>query len=117
MKELGFPITIPYARDPLETHKGFLPMRLKREKTGVEFDVFDGRDDIEEIANGCEVDPAFDRSANFRWGGDATRCCARCAPRRRWRGSSDGVVLGEDDENRSLRTRRCLGATVSQGAR
>src|SRR6266536_925542 len=74
MAELGFPLTIKAGS--LERQSGFMPMRLRREETGVEFDVFEGRAaveelvaDIEELA-GSDIDPSFERSANFRWGGD-----------------------------------------------
>jgi len=79
MKELGFPITVKAGFGSLETQKGFMPMALRREESGVEFDVFEGREAIEE----CEVDgvdPAFNRSANFRWGGDEDEMlCGLCA--------------------------------------
>ena len=42
---------------------------LRDEKSGVEFDTFDDRNDVEEIA-GDDIDPQFTRSANFRLGGD-----------------------------------------------
>jgi hypothetical protein len=67
MAELGFPLTI--AAGSLERQRGFMPMRLRREETGVEFDVFDDRAAVEELG-GKHIDPAFGRSANFRWGGD-----------------------------------------------
>src|SRR5262249_53760705 len=41
----------------------------KREETGVEFDVFEGRSAIDEFKLDG-VDPSFDRVGNFRWGGD-----------------------------------------------
>lgn len=69
MKELGFPLSVTPARGALEGHSGYMPMRLKREETGVEFDLFEGRSAIDEF--GLEgVDPSLDRVANFRWGGD-----------------------------------------------
>ncbi len=67
MGDLGFPLSI--AAGSLEKQRGFMPMKLRREETGVEFDVFEGRAAVEEIG-GEGVDPAFERSANFRWGGD-----------------------------------------------
>ena len=42
-------------------------MRLYGEDSGVEFDVFEGRETVEELEPG--VDPEFDRTASFRWGG------------------------------------------------
>ena len=69
MEGLGFPFTVRYSNGSLEGQRGFMPMRLRREQTGVEFDVFDGRAAVEELA-GKDVDPAFDRSGNFRWSGD-----------------------------------------------
>ena len=74
MAELGFPLTIKAGS--LERQRGFMPMRLRREETGVEFDVFEGRAAVEELVAdieglaGSDIDPRFERSANFRWGGD-----------------------------------------------
>src|SRR5262245_5537885 len=68
-KELGFPLAFAVGTSLLEQHKGFLPMRLRREESGVEFDTSRGRAHVEEIA-GKRVDPRFTSSANFRWGGD-----------------------------------------------
>jgi hypothetical protein len=82
MKELGFPLTISPPTDSLEKQSGFMPMRFRREETGVEFDVFTGRTDIEDLAGdrADDIDPRFDRSANFRWGGDENEMiCGVCA--------------------------------------
>src|SRR6266540_3059687 len=43
MKELGFPFAIKPATGSLEQQSGFMPMTLRREETGVEFDVFNDR--------------------------------------------------------------------------
>src|SRR5882724_12144517 len=67
MADLGFPLTI--TAGSLEKQRGFMPMRLRREETGVEFDVFNDRAAVEELG-GRDIDPRFERSANFRWGGD-----------------------------------------------
>ena len=97
LKDLGFPLALSPATGPLEGHSGFLPMRLEREQSGVEFDVFDGRAEIDEVAPGLEVDPAFDRSANFRWGGDESEMlCALYASAALAR-LVNGVFLGEDE--------------------
>jgi hypothetical protein len=79
MKELGFPLAINPAAGSLEQQKGFMPMRWRRDDAGVEFDVWSGRSAIKEIkAKG--VDSSFDRSANFRWGGEEGELlCALCA--------------------------------------
>ena len=69
MKELGFPLWVKPATGPLEGHSGYLPMRLEREDTGVEFDIFEGRSIIDEFGLE-EVDPSLDRVGSFRWGGD-----------------------------------------------
>ncbi len=63
MKELGAPITIPPPKDSLEKQSGFLPMRLRREEAGAEFDVFEGRANIADIMGDSvsEVEPGFDR--------------------------------------------------------
>jgi hypothetical protein len=67
--ELGFPLAFHSDIDPLEGHKGFLPMLLRGVKSGVEFDIWNDRETVEDIA-GDDVDPQFTRTANFRFGGD-----------------------------------------------
>ena len=47
-RELGFPLTFRPGIGTLEWHKGYLPMRLRGEESGVEFDVFDRREDVQE---------------------------------------------------------------------
>jgi hypothetical protein len=95
MAELGFPLTIKPGS--LDRQRGFMPMRLRREEAGVEFDVFD-RTFIEELAADDEelagqIDSRFERSANFRWGGDedemVSGLCAAAALAK----LVDGVVL------------------------
>jgi hypothetical protein len=78
MKELGFPITIPSSKNSLEKQSGFLPMRLRGEETGAEFDVFEGRAHVAEVAGEHEgaVDLTFDRCASFRFGGDENEMIA-----------------------------------------
>ena len=68
-KELGFPLSFQRGAASLEQHKGYLPMRLRGEDSGVEFDTANDRKEVVEIA-GKRIDPRFTRSANFRWGGD-----------------------------------------------
>src|SRR5262249_2585017 len=69
MKELGFPFSITPATGSLEEQSGFMPMRLRREETGVEFDVFGDHAAVEEFAD-AGVDQSFERRASLRWGGD-----------------------------------------------
>jgi hypothetical protein len=79
MRDLGFPLSLKSATGSLEQQTGLMPMRWQREDTGVEFDVWSTRIAIDEIRREG-VDPAFDRSANFRWGGeDSELLCALCA--------------------------------------
>lgn len=101
MTELGFPFTI--AAGSLERQDGFMPMRLRRQQTGVEFDVFNDRAAVEELA-GKDIDPSIERSANFRWGGDEHEMlagvCAAAALAKLVRGivldESDGQLLSPD---------------------
>src|SRR5262249_32551602 len=69
MKELGFPLSVRPATGSLEGHKGYLPMRIRRNETGAEFDVFEGRAAIDEF-DLKDIDESLDRVGNFRWGGD-----------------------------------------------
>ena len=83
MQQLGFPVTFVPPHYPLEGKKGFRPMLLREQETGVEFFIDEGRDAIEDIAvPEClkDIDPGFDRSAGFRFGGDWNEMlCAACA--------------------------------------
>jgi hypothetical protein len=79
MKELGFPFSIVPPLGPLEEQEGHLPMRFRGDETGVEFDVFDEREDLAELA-GADLVQKFEHSANFRWGGDQIEMlCGMCA--------------------------------------
>src|SRR3982074_3474444 len=69
MKELGFPFALKPATGSLEQQRGFMPMTLRREETGVELDVYDDHAAVEEFA-AEGVDASFERRASFRWGGD-----------------------------------------------
>jgi hypothetical protein len=80
MKELGFPFTIKPATGSLDQQHGYMPMLLRRDETGVGFDVYDDPSEIAEFADEG-VDPSLDRMASFRWAGDrqemvAGMCCA-----------------------------------------
>jgi hypothetical protein len=100
MKELGFPLAIKPATGSLEGHSGYLPMTLRREETGVEFDIFEGRDAVEELA-GKTADPHLTRSANFRWGGDENEMLAGLCAAAALAKLTDGAVVDEA-ENRLL---------------
>ena len=99
MKELGFPFSIAPPAGSLEQQSGYMPMRFRRDESGVEFDVFDGRSDVEDIAGGHagNIDPGFDRSANFRWGGDETETLAGMCAAAALAKLVNGVVI-EDEE-------------------
>src|SRR6185503_6957300 len=71
MKELGFPFSIVPPLGSLETQEGYMPMRFRGDETGVEFDIFEDSESLEDFAD-ANPDGRFDRSANFRWGGDMT---------------------------------------------
>ena len=100
MKELGFPVAIRPATGSLEGHSGYLPMVVRHEESGVEFDVFEGRDAIEELA-GKDVDPRFQRSGSFRWGGDENEMLAALCAAAALAKLVDGRVLDEA-ENKLL---------------
>lgn len=83
MQELGFPLSIEPSDHALEQQAGYMPMLLRGKKTGVEFDVSNSRLAIEDNLGRermIEIDPAFDRCANFRFIGDWNELvCALCA--------------------------------------
>src|SRR5262245_57447798 len=99
MKELGFPFSIMPPAGSLEKQSGYMPMRFRRDESGVEFDVFDGRADVEDVAGDYtkNIDPGFDRGANFRWGGDETEMLAGMCAAAALAKLVNGVVI-EDEE-------------------
>ena len=97
MAELGFPFTI--AAGSLERQHGFMPMRLRRRATGVEFDVFGDRAAVEELA-GKDIDPTLERSANFRWSGDEHEMLAGVCAAAALATLVNGIVLDGSDGNR-----------------
>jgi len=97
MKELGFPYSLKPATGSLEQQNGFMPMLLRREETGVEFDVF-GRDAVAEFAD-AGVDVSYERVANFRWAGDFQEAVAGMCGAAALAKLVNGVVFDEA-ENR-----------------
>jgi hypothetical protein len=65
MKELGFPFSITPSTGSLEQRSGFVPMMMRGEETGVEFDVYSGHAAVEEFA-----DVGVDEIERRRAGGD-----------------------------------------------
>ena len=51
MKELDFPFSITPATGSLEAQRGFMPMKLRGEETGVEFSVYGDHAAVEEFAD------------------------------------------------------------------
>src|SRR5713101_4492788 len=100
MKELGFPFAIKPATGSLEQQSGFMPMMLRREETGVEFDVYSDRAAVEEFA-AQGVDPGFERRASLRWGGDAEEAAAGLCAAAALAKLMDGVVF-DDAEGKLL---------------
>jgi hypothetical protein len=95
MKELAFPVTIPAGGTPLAQQSGYLPMKLRREESGVEVDVTDDRSVVEDIA-GKDVDPSYQRCVSFRWGGDEREMlCAQCTAAALAK-LLDGIVRDDD---------------------
>ena len=79
MQELGFPFSIEDPHESLETQRGYMPMRFRGAETGVQFDVFEDGDLLQDFAD-ANPDQKFERSANFRWSSDETEMlCAMCA--------------------------------------
>jgi hypothetical protein len=94
MKELGFPFSIKPATGSLEQQSGFMPMLLRGEETGVEFDVYNDRAAVEEFAEEG-VDPSFERRASFRWGGDFQEAVAGMCAAAALAKLVNGVVFDE----------------------
>jgi hypothetical protein len=94
MKELGFPFSLKPATGSLENQSGFMPMLLRREETGVEFDVYGDRSAVAEFA-AAGVDPSFERRASLRWGGDFQEAVAGMCAAVALAKLVDGVVFDE----------------------
>jgi hypothetical protein len=80
---LGFPISVVGPDYPLQGHKGYMPMLLRGQKSGAEFYLDDGREQIEEMIDPeslADLDPNFDRTISFRFGSRWDELiCATCA--------------------------------------
>jgi hypothetical protein len=100
MKELGFPFSIKPATGSLEQQSGFMPMLLRREETGVEFDVYSDQLAVEEFAD-AGVDQGFERRASCRWGGDFREAVAGMCVAAALAKLTSGVVFDEA-ENKLL---------------
>jgi hypothetical protein len=100
LRELAFPVTIPAGGTPLAQQSGYLPMKLRREESGVEVDVYEDRSVVEEIA-GKDVDPRYQRCVSFRWGGDEREMlCALCTAAALAK-LLDGIVRDDDGNHLS----------------
>jgi hypothetical protein len=108
-----------------------MPMRFRGDETGVEFDVFEEREDLAEIA-GATSRRKFERSANFPLGRRSDRNALRhVAPARRsprwstascWMSSATAAVAGAGDRGHPQGARRAsaagtkrAGATPARG--
>lgn len=100
MKELGFPFALKPATGSLERQSGFMPMTLRREETGVEFDAYDDHTAVEEFA-AEGVDASFERRASFRWGGNFQEAVAGMCAAAALAKLMNGIVFDEA-ENRLL---------------
>ena len=97
MKELGFPFALKPATGSLERQSGFMPMTLRREETGVEFDAYDDHAAVEEFATEG-VDASFERRASFRWGGDFQEAVAGMSAAAALAKLMNGVVFDEAED-------------------
>jgi hypothetical protein len=97
MKELGFPFSIAPATGSLEQHSGFMPMKLRGEETGVEFDVYSDHAAVEEFAD-VGVEAGFERRASLRWGGDFQEAVAGMSAAAALAKLMNGVVFDEAED-------------------
>ena len=99
MKELGFPFSITPPAGSLQQRTGYMPMQFRRDESGVEFDVFEGRTDVEDVAgeHASSIDASFDRSANFRWGGNETEMLAGMCAAAALAKLVNGVVIDKSE--------------------
>jgi hypothetical protein len=97
MKELGFPFSIKPATGSLEQQSGFMPMLMRREETGVEFDVWNDHSAVEEFAD-VGVAQSFEHVASFRWGGDFQEAVAGMCAATALAKLVNGVVFDEAED-------------------
>ena len=97
MKELDFPFSITPATGSLEAQRGFMPMKLRGEETGVEFSVYGDHAAVEEFAD-VGVDSGFERRASLRWGGDFQEAVAGMCVAATLAKLLDGVVFDEAED-------------------
>ena len=97
MKELGFPFAIKPATGSLEQQSGSMSMTLRREETGVEFDVFNDHSAVREFAK-QGVDQSYERVANFRWSGDFEEAVAGMCGAAALAKLVNGVVFDEAED-------------------
>jgi hypothetical protein len=97
MMELGFPFLIKPATGSLEQQNGFMPMLLRGQETGVEFDVWSDHAAIVEFAD-VGMDQSYERVANFRWGGDYQEAVAGMCGAAALAKLVDGVVFDEAED-------------------
>jgi hypothetical protein len=97
MKELGFPFSITPSTGSLEQQSGFMPMKLRGEETGVEFDVYSDHAAVEEFAD-VGVDAGFERRASLRWGGDFQEAVAGMSAAAALAKLMNGVVFDEAED-------------------
>ena len=70
-----------------------MPMKLRREETGVELDLFDPSAIAEFAAHG--VDQSYERTASFRWGGSSEEAAAGLCGAAALAKLTNGVVFDE----------------------
>jgi hypothetical protein len=97
MKELGFPFSIKPTAGSLEQQSGFMPMMLRRQETGVEFDVWNDHSAVMEFAD-VGVDPSYERVASFRWGGEYQEAVAGMCAAAALAKLTKGIVFDEAED-------------------
>ena len=97
MRELGFPFSVTRATGSLERQSGFMPMKLRGEETGVEFDLYSDHAAVEEFAD-VGVDAGFERRASLRWGGDFQEAVAGMSAAAALAKLMNGVVFDEAED-------------------
>jgi hypothetical protein len=97
MKELGFPFSVTPATGSLERQSGFMPMKLRGEETGVEFDVYSDHAAVEEFAD-VGVGTGFERRASLRWDGDFQEAVAGMSAAAALAKLMNGVVFDEAED-------------------
>lgn len=96
LKQLELPFSLKSTTGALARQSGYMPMTLRGEETGVEFDLSDDAETIEELAQKSNA-PQLDRMASLRWSSDQLEMAAGYCIAASLAAITSGVVFDEQE--------------------